>query len=488
MAKRVLPPITDLAEARKVLQEVDERGRRQKRLDPQTGLFGPQRDFALSPARNKIAVCSRRAGKSVADAWVLLSAAMKHERSIVPYITMSRATAKDIIWSPLQQMNDMYDLGLQFKQNSGDVVLPNKAKIVLRGAGSIREIDKLRGPKYPAACVDEAQVFGSTLDYILKEVLGPATIDYKGTILVTGTPNAACAGKFFELATNPLSGWEVHNWTIRDNPHIRDADEEVSRLMQQNGWTPDSPAYRREYLGEWVRDTESLVFALDNDRNVFPTFPEDSTDDWAYVLGVDIGYNDPCAFVVMAYSMRKREAWIVESYKEEKLIPSKAAMHVERLRERYPFVKIVVDTGGMGKGYAEEWKEKHQIPAEPAKKQNKLAYVEMFNGELRTGSIKIALDRNKQLIDEMRLIQRDVTKVQNGRFEIDQRFADHLCDAAIYASRECAHQAHNEAKESPRPGDKDYLGYRLKQIEKKIFAEDEPELPWWKRIGKNQSF
>ena len=479
----------DKKAARRVLEELERRAKVKGNLRPEGILFGPQLAFAQATGKRRAAVCSRRAGKTFSIAFLLLEAAMKHPKSFGVYVTMSRALAKNIIWPAFVAINDKFSLGLEFKQNTGDVVLPNGSRILLRGAGSVREIDKLRGLKYPVAVIDEAQGFGDELQYMLNEVLAPATMDYDGTILVTGTPNASCSGPFYDLTHNTSLGWDVHHWTMLENPHLPDPVSWLENERRMRGMTLDTPAYLREYCGKWVRDSESLVYSIDYGRNVYQSFPKDAVGDWLYVLGIDVGYNDPTAFSVMAYSMELRETWVLESYKKPKLIPSVAAAHVEALRARFPFTKIVVDTGGLGKGYAEEWKQKFGIPVEAAKKTDKLAYIELMNSDLRTGTLKIVGPTNKDLVEEMTRLQWDTTKVENGKFVIDSNFQDHLCDATLYGWRFCLPHAH-QATENP---EKHGTPAWLRAQENKIIqsAKDRlsrSEIPWWKKLGGREGF
>ena len=468
--------------ARRVVAEAARRAEKRKSLDREALLFGPQRDFVADKARNKVAVCSRRAGKSYSIAFMLLQHAMEHERSINPYITLTRDSGKDILWPALHDLNDKLDLKLRFRENTGDIILPNKSKIIIRGADDKRQIEKLRGPKYHIAVVDEAQGFPHFLHDLIEDVLEPATLDYDGQIVVTGTPNSACAGPFYELTTK-ADGWAVHSWTLRDNPHIPGVEDWLERKKKQKAWDDNNPTYLREYCGVWIRDASCLVFEYDANVNLVDEFPVDDAEDWMWVLGMDLGFNDPTAFVVMAYSEDLRQAFVVESYKESGLIPSAVAARVEALMERYPFVRIVADTGGFGKGYAEEMKTRFAIPVVAAQKSQKHSFIELINGDLRSGGLKVCKADNTELLDEMLLLQWDLDKMERGRMEMDRRrFQNHLCDALLYAWRECGHH-HGEflMDDLLVYGTPDYWraeADRMEQEEMDKFAESS-ENPWW---------
>lgn len=449
----------------RILAELHERQSRKLRLDPEVALFGPQRAFVLDESRLVVACCSRRAGKSYGLAFKFAQAALANPGCILPYITLTREDAKNIIHPAFRELDTQFGIGIRFRENNGDVVFPNGSKVILRGAGTNRETEKLRGPKYPMAAVDEAQGFSASLYRLVDEILEPATLDYNGQILVTGTPNAACAGPFHEIVQERSLGWKAHKWTLLENPYIPHAKKWLEELRSRRGWDVTHPSYLREYCGVWIRDAEGLVYEFRAAINARATFDTAEATDWEYVLGIDLGFNDPTAFVVVAYSHDLEKAIVVESYKESELIPSAVAAHVEGLTRKYKFVKIVADTGGFGKGYVEEMKRKFGIPVVAAKKTDKHAYVALMNGDFRTGILGIQESNNKDLISELQLLQWDVESLTRGVMKIDgARFEDHLSDALLYAWRECLHHGAEWQENPPKVGTREHWEREEKEI------------------------
>ena len=469
---------------RKVVQEAKRRREGRAKINFDALLFGPQKDFVKDPSRLKLACCSRRAGKSYGISIALLEVAMSAPRLNCLYVTLSRSNAKRILWPALQDINDACDLGLRFNNATGDVTCPNDSHILVMGAGSRREIEKARGSAYPAIVIDEAQVFGSDLNYMIDEVLRPATLDFDGWIALTGTPNAACAGPFFEAATGDHSGWSKHSWTFIENPHLPEGKEAwLEAELQRKGLTRQDAGYLREYEGKWVRDTTSLVFPYLEDVNAVDTFPKDLADDWDYVIGVDVGYNDPCAFTVLANSSTLGVCYAVESFKEEELTPTKAAVIVLQLQEKYPTGLVVVDSGGMGKGYIEEWKDSCGIHAIPATKRDKLAHIDFLKGDMRAGKLLFCKEACQSLIEEVKLLQWDANKIPYGIYTYDNNFPDHEADAMLYAYRQCRHHEVSLDPKLPLVGTEEY--YRAKQeewLQEAIKKSMQPETPFWKKL------
>lgn len=481
-------------EARAVIKELNRRALQHQNIDTNELLFPKQRRFVEDKSRLIAAKCSRRAGKSHGAATKLVIAALKFPGSTPLYVTMARERAKQIIWPALEEINERYNLEMDFKLHTGEVRFPNGSIILISGAGSRREVEKCRGLKYPVVIVDEAQVFSKDLfDYMVDEVFAPAVLDYRGQIMATGTPNAACAGAFFDITTGAEQGWSIHEWTLDDNPFLFKSlesgeddppfadmlEEELELICKRRGWTRQHSGFLREYRGMWVRDDSDLVFAVDP-NNIYVS-GLDPTVDWEYVLGVDVGYEDPMAFVVLAYSEDNGQVVVVESYTEEHMIPSQAAAEVQRIMERYPRIDdVVVDAGGAGKGYAEEMKQRWDIPVIAAKKTEKTVYLEFLNGDLRTGALKV-LDTCRGLVQEMSLLQWNSRKKDRGVFDYDKAYADHQCDALLYAWRLCRHHEYEAKKVLPAATvDAQYIKLEKELEQYHLFPEDQE--PWWKTV------
>lgn len=430
---------------RRLLEEVARRRSRLARLDWDTLMFEKQKAFIRDKSRLKVACCSRRAGKSHGAALALTEAGFKHPGSYPIYMNANRASAKIILWPALIELNEKLSLGMNFNQTTGDVGLPNGACIKVFGVGTRREMDKSRGGKPPLVVVDEAQNMGSDLSYLISQILLPATMDYKAPILVTGTPNAACSGPFHDIVhggslTGDENGlrWSVHHWTAADNPHIVDVEDEYDLAIRANpGWSLTHPAFLREYKGLWVRDTQGLAFVLTPDM-IVDHFPEKDADDWRYVLGVDLGTVDPCAFTVLATSRSLQITYILESWRDEYTTLS-CGSEIERLQDQYRFAgPHVVDSGGQGAAFIRQWKDTHPTLAiEPVRKgYNSVDMsIAIYNADAHAGKVKIVRQGCQQLIDEQQILVWDDRRSPTGVRSIKRGsvYQDHCADSLRYA-------------------------------------------------------
>ena len=431
------------SDQKRLLEEYAKRTARLQKLNWEDLMFGPQRDFIKDPSRLKLAVCSRRAGKSHGVALALLEAGFKHPGSFPVYCNANRASAKIIIWPALRDIDRQLNLGLQFNEQTSDVKLPNGSVIKVFGVGSRREMEKIRGGKPPIAAIDEAQSMGSDMEYLISQILLPSLMDYKGSILITGTPNAACAGPFHDIAHGGTLSekselkWSLHKWTMVDNPYIKDVEEEYDIACAANGWTQSSPGFRREYKGEWIRDTQGLAFAL-NGSCLVDRFPHHLADDWRWILGVDLGTIDPCAFTVLASSRSLGQTYCVESYKDD-FSTLQAGTEIQRLMDAYDIKgPVTVDAGGQGAAFVRQWKDTHPtLPVQGVKKGYGSVDmgINIVNAEFKAGKLFLVKENCKQLIDEMNVLIWDEKRSPTGarRMKRGDAYPDHCADSFRYA-------------------------------------------------------
>ena len=394
-------------------------------------LFNQQANFIRDPRKLKAALCSRRAGKSHMAGCYVIAEALKHPRSTVPYVALTRGHAKRIMWKTLIDLTRPYTPQVNLTELR--ITLSNGSDIVLAGANDEATAEVFRGQKFPLVVLDECASFRSHFREMVEEVIEPALIDMNGTLAMIGTPSAACRGLFYDATTAKDSPYSVHHWTILDNPFIPHAKEWLAERMRERGWTEDTPAYRREWLGEWVASTDSQVYAFSRERNIATSIPQKMN----YILGIDLGYDDETAFVVVGYRPDDPRLYVLETYAKSEMIITDIVRKVEELTSRYgSFVRIVADTGGLGKQIAAEIRKRYGVPVFPAEKTQKAEFIQLLNDDLRSGKILVS-PAEINFIEEITALQWDEEK--EGRFIEDPRFANHRCDAFLYAWRESCH-------------------------------------------------
>lgn len=439
-------------------------------------LFDKQREFIDDPAKLKAAVCTRRAGKTTVCAEYMLETACKMPGVLIPYITLTRQNAKNVMWKELRARLRANNIPAKFNETELIVTLPNGSQIWLLGAMHADDMERLRAPKYPLAVVDECASFGPHFKQMIEEVIEPALVDYDGTLVLVGTPGAICDGAFYDATTKSDSPYSVHRWSILDNPFIPNARAWLERRKKARGWTDTTPAYMREWLGMWVRDEESLVWRFDRDRNVWKAAPAGNL---IRVCGIDFGWTDQTAFVVLGFSENDPHVYVEHTFARSGLTVSDIVEEYNRLNRKYQFDHVVADSGGLGKTIIEEMRKRFGIPVRPAEKSAKADFIELANSDISRGLVQVN-PAEEEFIDEVRRLQWDEKKLPK-RVE-DQRYPNHRSDAFAYAYRLCRHFLYTERENPPAHGSDEY--YRaiedrmVAQLEQDIRKENQESEEW----------
>jgi len=207
---------------------------------------------------------------------------------------------------------------------------------------------------------------------------------------------------------------------LEDNPSA-DADSYRRQLAKLD------PVTRRQLeLGEWIQDASGLVYhTFTVAGNVIPRPPVDVAR-WA--LGIDFGFHDACAFVSVGWRMHDPVLYVLQSFKKKRMLPDDAAEYVKGLPFR--FNRIVGDTAGLGKGYAETMRQKHAVPVEQAEKVNKQGFIDLMNGALSRGEVKIVKETNEDLLRELGSLAWNEKRTKEV-----EGMDNHLCDALLYVWR-----------------------------------------------------
>jgi PBSX family phage terminase large subunit len=407
-----------------------------------------QTAFINDPARLKAALCTRRAGKSYAAGLMLFREAYSNANVSCLYVALTRASAKRIMWKDVLKTIDR-EQGLQCRFNETELscTLPNGSIIYLLGMDADeQEKDKALGQKFKMIVIDEAASYNVDLNEMVYGILKPATADYSGTIAMIGTPGNMKRGLFYDLTQGQdpsvpgqwvKNGWSCHRWTAFDNPMMAEKwKSEIEDLRLANPHIEQTPLFQQHYLGKWVVDDSKLVYRFDSGKNVFDELPMDKTSArsrWHYVLGIDLGFNDPTAWVVCGYRDGDRTLYVLGVDKKQGCDITEVADRTHKLMSRFQFDTIVIDNAN--KQAVEEIRRRHDIPLTAAQKQGKADFIELMNGDLISGYIKIHRKLGAPLIDEMQSLVWDERAFPR---KVEHPACDnHALDALLYSWRHC---------------------------------------------------
>jgi hypothetical protein len=406
--------------------------------------------YLMAPFRWNVVVCSRRAGKSKSAVLKGFRVLTSKPEARVAYVTLIRRNCRKYFYKPL--VNLLRAKGILCSTNSQDLTieLDNGSFAQAFGCSTMAEVETVRGDAWDLVIVDEAQSFRDELiRALIDEAIMPSLTDRKGGLDFLGTPPpAGQVGFFWEIFSS--GNFEKHSWTLFDNPWI-DTSELVEDVKVR-GLTPEHAIYKREYLGLFVVDPDSLVFEYQPGRNDltddFDPDPEDSA--WMFSMGIDLGYSDRDAISVLGWRKDDEKHRIGEAWTWQQ-----NHLHLDQLSEvflaavrKWRPVAVVGDNGGHGatkclKSLEARWGNL-EIQSKPSSVADSVALV---NDDLRAG--KMLWEVNGILAGDAKL----TTWVPGKKgIEISSSFHSDALAGMRYA-HSCAYHFAGKAKKTAKTQD-----------------------------------
>ncbi len=448
--------------------------------------FPEQRRYILDQSLLKFLFCTRRAAKSFSFGLECFHDAKNWPKGNYLFLGLVREEAKRIFWKDvLKDINAKFGLGASFNESSLTCTMPNGATIYIGAAdANDQEWRKLLGQKYRKVFIDEAQDWKLDLQELVYSTLKPATIDHKGSITLAGTPGRVRVGLFWDLTKNskagllkPTSagaGWSGHSWTTYANLSVMPTgetmaalwDAQIEELKKTHPRIEETPAFRRNFLGEWVIEDDALVYRYNPAKNDWNgTLPQYPKGRWHFVLGVDLGYNDDSAFTKKAYHDFDPYLYILSSFKQKGMDISAVATRIKT----YPEVDIVV-IDGSNKQAVMEMQNRHGLNLYPADKTGKPDFIELMNAEFIMERIKVNPDTCAPLIDEwVGLVWND----KSTKREEHPACPNHAADSALYGWRYCYQYISKPLPPVVEAGSQEYYEAEVKRMFEKTLAEME---------------
>lgn len=473
------------ARQRRTVKRTNVEGWRQKVARLESSCHPKQRAFVLDGAQRIAALTAGRAGKSTGGRARFVRRMLMTPGADCLFVAVTRAQAEELMWEPLKALNQELGVSARYNETRLRCTFPNNSKLKLVGADKKHDIEKLRGiPRHEVGIDEAASHDAQTLEWLIDRVIGPRLADYSGTLWMVGTPGHNLVGLFYDV-TRPGSdglGFSVHGWHVLDGaPHIpvmANVWREALKEKERKGWEDDNPVWMREYLGLWAADDTENVFryrphvtarmlanwaAADKKHSHCEGDPWNEWDpprdrrtglavlppgEWEYVYGHDMGHSDPYTLEVFAFDRSRRDKTLYHVYEF-----ADTGMYAKRIAELLlgPALDAqrpdgvlgatgwptgnVADMAALGGALLEDLRVVYGISIAPAEKRNKHDAIELFNGDLVDGRIKVL--RDSELAAQLAGLQWDVDKY--GNLQENKGQPNHATDAAIYARREAMH-------------------------------------------------
>lgn len=279
-------------------------------------------------------ISARRTGKSLAAGILAFAKLLEPGKQVM--VVAPNFTLSSIIWDYVTDIIRNLQLEVdRFNQKDKVVKLVNGSTFRLLSANNR---DSLVGRAAHLIIVDEAAIIPDD-EYFTRD-LRPALSTYPDSrALFISTPR----GKTNYLYSYYLRGqdpefedWGSAVYTWRANPLLSTKDIDEARRSISN------KMFAQEYECDWTT-TELQVYNLDENRHIQDlTWVKENLNQFEIIAGLDVGYRDQNAFVVMATDGER--FYVIDEYISGEVTTSELAENIKELEEKWEIEMIYIDS------------------------------------------------------------------------------------------------------------------------------------------------
>jgi hypothetical protein len=408
-----------------------------------SGLYPEQRRMVISRAKRKVSCTPRQVGKTEkVDVTTLVLGALTSPspRALCAYVTDTGDHAKGLAWGPVLDALEL--IGIPHTPRIQDLDIDVHTPMGLRtisffGCDDETKARKARGYQFWRYIVDEAQVIPDMVfKHLVQEHMSAGLGAWNGELSITGTPGRVRSGFYYDIWSHAAeNGYETFRWTHDDNAKFpRWAGKPNWRALKDE-WLESEKrgrsesAWKREFMGLWVSDDSAYCYTLESPRNLLV---RKDIEHLPCVLGIDLGWTDKCAFVVLSADRGNGCVYVRHWEQHGHMGVEALAAKIQGLTERFHPIRIVMDSAGAGKIIQESMSvqisNRFGISVKPAKKADKAVHVEMLASLMEQGRFFAPKDEYWDHIA-------NVTKDPVTGYEVKSCPCD-MADATLYANRE----------------------------------------------------
>lgn len=307
-------------------------------IAPQIAMINAIQD----PRHRQIVGClSRRTGKTFISNTVAFLKAMEPNTNVL--IVSPNFSLSSISWNEQVRLLTKHGIEIKSKNKTDkEIHLENGSMIKF---GSIANADSLVGRSYNLILFDEAAIDSNGVDaYSIQ--LRP-TLDKPGSkIIFISTPRGLnYFHDFYERGfSDEFSTWVSVHSTYKDNPRMTELDVlEARRGMGRS-------EFEQEYNASFVSYEGQIYTGFDPEKHVIEGLRErtlaaykENSFKYDVVMGIDPGYKDHTAAVVLVYDSDLEVFYLVEEYEENERTTAQHAEVFNALFEKWSVDMCFID-------------------------------------------------------------------------------------------------------------------------------------------------
>lgn len=250
-----------------------------------------------------VANCSRQFGKTYWACVKAVECALSKPNAQIRYGAAFQTDLKEFIIPAFEKIMEDAPAHLRgkYKAQTSCFEFENGSRIKLVGID--KRPEGLRGNTLDMVVLDECG-FLQNLDYVYKSVIIPATTHRPNAkIILVSTPPSTPAHSFLDYCAKAESENAYRMFTIHDNPMI---DERTIERLKMEAGGEESTTWKREYLCQFVTDSELQIIPEWKEENHCKEMPRDEYYQYYHrYVGMDLGTKDFTALVFGYYDFKK---------------------------------------------------------------------------------------------------------------------------------------------------------------------------------------
>lgn len=255
------------------------------------------------------------------------------------------------------QRNLIKRFGLEVaKDNAKDRVIELSNGSTVR-IGSVNQVDSCVGRSYDLIIFDEAALTDGEEAFNVS--LRPTLDKPNAKALFISTPRGKnnWFSKFFDRGfSDEFPQWFSVKATWKDNPRMTEEDvAEARKSMSDAEFRQEYEADFSIFEGKIWNVHEDCVHKFDLNLKKCDIF-----------AGLDLGFRDPTAFVVVAYSWEDEKFYILDQYLDNERVTSGHAEEIKKMMEKWSIDYIYIDSANQQQRF--DFAQEYDIPTTNAKK------------------------------------------------------------------------------------------------------------------------
>ena len=260
--------------------------------------FSEKQLFSIRESNSSINIWegSIRSGKTHASLWRFIDECTHGPMGDFAIITRTYDSFERNI---LPELHKILGKNVRYMRGKRQIFIKNRKCHVITADDASAE-SKIRGCTLAGAYVDEVTIIPENVFVML---LGRLSIE--GAKLF-GTTNPDSPYHWFKLWMENNADLKAFKFIMADNPSLSEERKEFYKRQFKGLW------YQRFIEGKWVQAEGAIYDFFDEKLHVID-FPQSTAS--YYIVGVDYGTTNPCAFVMVGYNPhRYPNLWIEDEY------------------------------------------------------------------------------------------------------------------------------------------------------------------------------